>query len=113
MPMQLFVTATTAAGATAIFDFGEQAYERAYLARGTMTTAAQWNVYGSTNGSTYFKVMHPQAATATTTPYSFVISSGVTDCMIEFPIISRYVQFVATGAACAAVTMSVIAHYKP
>lgn len=113
MPTQVFSTAVAAADTTATFDFGDEFYERAYLIRGTMTTAAQFGMQGSADGTNFFKVLFPQAATATTNTLSFVISSNVTDCMVPIPIPSRYVRFIATGAACSTVSMSVVVHRNP
>ena len=109
MPSQLFYTACAAGATTATFDFGSETYTRAYFYRGTMTTAAQFNVYGSQDGTNYFKVMHPpNPATATTTLISFVVSSAITDCMIPLPIVSRYMRFEASAAAVGAVSMNVV-----
>jgi hypothetical protein len=113
MPSQLFSTACAAGATTATFDFGSEMYERAYFCRGTMTTAAQFSVYGSQDGTNYFKVMHPPIATATTTLISFVVSSAITSCMVPIPIVSRYMKFEASAAAVGAVSMMVVTHRNP
>lgn len=114
MPSQLFSTACAAGATTATFDFGSEMYERAYFCRGTMTTAAQFSVYGSQDGTNFFKVMHPpNPATATTTLISFVVSSNITSCMVPIPIVSRYMTFEASAAAVGAVSMMVVTHKNP
>lgn len=110
MPTQVFSTAISAAGTDAVFDFGSEVYSKGYLTRGTMTTAAQFNVYGSTDGVAYYKLFHPQAATSTTTPLSFLVSSFITDCMVQIPIPTRYMKFTASAAAANASSMTVVAH---
>jgi hypothetical protein len=78
-----------------------------------MATAAQFSVEGSMDGSNYFKVMHPNAATATTNVLSFVVSSNITDAMIPMPMAARYMRFTASAAADAAVTLYVVVHRQP
>ena len=114
MPTQKFSTAIAGTTADAVFDFGSERYEMGYVSRGTMTTAAQFGVYASTDGTNYYKLMHPVSpSTATTTLISFVVSSAITDCMVPIPIVSRYMKFVASAAAVGASSMTVVAHYKP
>lgn len=113
MPTQVFSKTIAGTETTAVIDFGDETYERAYFARSTMATAAQFSVYGSTDNSTFFKVVHPNAATATTNVLSFVISSQITDCMIPIPLPARYVKFTASAAADASMTVYVVAHRKP
>ena len=113
MPTQLFSKTIDAAATTAVIDFGDEVYDRAYFLRSTMTTAAQFAVYGSTDNSSFFKVMHPPVATSTTTLISFVVSSAITDCMVPIPLPTRYMKFTASAAASSSVTVYVVAHRKP
>ena len=47
MPTQVFSKDIAGTADTAVIDFGDEVYSKAYFMRSTMTTAAQFAVHGS------------------------------------------------------------------
>lgn len=110
-PVQVFTKTIGAADTSCTFDFGTEAFTKAYLWHETMTTAADLHLYGSMDGTNYYRLYGLPYNTATTAPIPLLISSALTQGMVEIPVPTQYLKIVATGAACSAVSVKIACHH--
>lgn len=102
------VTVTIPAGAssTSSIHIGEPR-EAVYALIPSFSTNAAISVYGSVDGTTFSKVMHPPINSATTAINQFRIASGTTG-WVPIPADFPYIQLAATDTVAAAASITVI-----
>ena len=110
--IQVF-TATIASGAdSAAMDLGGKSFSLYTVQIPTMSTSAEIAVQGSADGTTYYPCYQRPIATASTTNFGVVISSGIGSSggLVNVPLYTRYVKFVASAAVAGGVIIKAFAH---
>jgi hypothetical protein len=111
-PIQVF-TATIASGAdSASIGLGGKAFSQYCVQLPTMSTSAQFAIHGSHDGTTYAPCYQRPFNTSTSTTFAVVISSGVGSSggIVDVPISTPYVKFIASAVVSGGVVIKIIAN---
>jgi hypothetical protein len=87
------------------------AFYKGYLEIPTMSTAADFFLLGSTDGSNFRRVMTVAPSTSSVQVNTFTIASAATNRMVEIPVHFPYMKVEATSAPAVAATFNFICSY--
>ena len=84
---------TLASGATSSsgYDFG-RAFQNVYLEIPSMASGSDFYIQGSSDGTTFRRVMHPPVASSSIQVQTFVIGSAATGRIVQVPAGFRYMK---------------------
>lgn len=107
-PIMVF-TGTIASGASSTAIQMDKSYSKVFAEISTMSTAAAFDVYGSTNGSTYYPLFE-RVNTAPVQFQTLTVASGVGANGGQAPldVAAPYVQFRASAVVSGGVTIKLL-----
>lgn len=116
-PVKVYSTSIASGAATAVFDFGEQAYFRAVLEKPTFSTGALLNFDASHDGSTWrtMYVSHIDDTPAGSVSHvvfhaTFTVGTATSAGFYELPLFTRYMRVTASAAVAGGATLRVYCH---
>lgn len=111
---RVYAGAVVSGASTCSFDLGGATFSRVYVEVGTMSTAAAFDVYTSSDGSNW-RPLFERTNTAPVQYQTLTVASGVganggiAPLGGQAPLTGQYVQFRASAVVSGGVTMSLIA----
>lgn len=110
MAASVYTTSIASGAATASFDFrGNVTHSRYGMFKSTFSTQAELHLYGSVDGSNFYRMYKLPENTATTTLLGVTISSAMTGAWVEIPVYTRWLDVVASGAVNNGATITIAA----
>lgn len=84
-----YKTMTSGTTTSSGFDLG-RAFQNVYLEIPTMASGTDFYIQGSSDGTTFRRLMHPAANSSSVQVHTFVIGSAATNRMVPIPNAFRY-----------------------
>jgi hypothetical protein len=109
-PIRVFSVEVASAGtSTSAFSFPNEV-SKAFLEIPTLSTACDFRLLGSTDGSTYRQVMQEVPQTSSIQVQTFSIASAAVNRIIPIPLAAPFMKVECTTAPASAATFKIICH---
>lgn len=109
-PIKVFSVGIASAGTfSSAFTFPNSVL-KAYLEIPSFTSSAEFILQGSTDGSSFRRVMQELPQTASIQIQTFTIASGATQRIVPIPLAAPYIRIEMTTAPATANTFNIICH---
>ncbi len=110
-PIKVFQAPLASAATFSSIDTFSDGVQAAYLEIPTMTSGADFYLQGSTDGTTFRRIMQPIVASSTIQINTFTIGSAATNKIIPIPLAAPYMRVELSTAPVTAMTFNFICVY--
>lgn len=109
-PIKVFEVGIDSAGTSTSAFTMPQEFRQALLEIPTLSTAADFYILGSSNGTTFRRMMGTVPVTSSVQVNTFAIASAATNRIVPLPFVAPYMKVECSSAPASAATFKIICY---